>query len=280
MRTISTFVLFASLLLVLFVAGCSDDDSPTGTSASSPSIMVFSAIYLEAGRLVGYMESWDVTSSGKHIDSIHIGPDLKIDDLESWYWAGDDQYWSANLWNYFDSGYTSGDTVTVRLFDAGNMAEVNIKILDRQYDSVVMITVPSGPIALNSTPQFVWRSFDDADFYTVSADHYYEDSSGHSMSVRKSWATTDTTITLPSTLTAHDGDLNFNVMPYRGPRPTGEGVVPANVSTATMRGQIWTYGRGQYRNFSVGAGFSLVNEVGSTLQMQPEDILRDLTNIR
>ncbi len=279
MRKLIALATLTSIVAAAAFTGCSDDDENSPTSSSIAPIMVFSGIYLSNSRLAGYIEMWDVTFSGQHVDSIHVGDNIRSTDVESWYWAADDQYWSVRLWDYYDSSYSSGDTVVVRFFDEGEMSEARIKILSNATDSVTFLVEPAAPLAVGVPVQFAWADFPDADFYTVSVNHYY-DSAGASRSLSRGWATTDTTFTLPAEYTSHDGNVALRVIPYTGPRPTAEGVVPTNVNGSTVRGQIWSYGYSTYRNYTVGTGKKLNTPPSPTPSETPSDILKRLLTTR
>lgn len=101
------------------------------------------------------------------------------------------------------------------------------------------------------------------DYYGVvlTMNHYDATSNGWPY-IRDSlvqWTTTDTVLVIPGSLFSEVGGAYISISGIVGPRPTAEGVVPSNVSTTSMRGQIWGYTQG-WGSFNIGEyhGFSPV----------------------
>lgn len=279
--------MLCSLALVIAIAGCGDDDNPVVTQTlvdtlvdtvtvvqAGPSMMIFSAIYLSDSVLGGYMEIWDHSYSGTHPDSIVVGASV-LEDLERWYWSPDDHYWSASLWDLYDSSFASGDTVTVKLYYNDEMAMVSLEILDREWDSVVMVTEPTSPIMRGDDVELMWNSFDGIDFYGVSVSYEVRDEFDNYTYFYDDWAITDTMITIPGTSLDYEGSMSYQVYPYRGPLPTAEGVVPPNIDTPSMSGHIWTYGDGNYRSVTVSdPPMKTTVDSNREKMSDPDDILR------
>lgn len=255
MKKITILLLILSVMASAFFIGCSDDDdNPLGSSLKP--LLIAGGVYISNGRLSGYLEFWDASSSGKQLDSAKFGDNITMTDFESWYWVGDDNYYGRSLYYYYDSGYVSGDTINIKLYDEGTMAELDLILYDNSFDSVTLVTTPTFPVALNSTNDIAWTSFPMADFYTLSVGHYWYDTEGGYHSKYRSYTTVDTTFTIPDEFTSIDGNMSFQVAPYSGNVPTGAGIIEPNVETSTMAGNIWTYGDWVYRNGQVGAGSS------------------------
>lgn len=255
MRKLTILLMILVLSASVLFVGCSDDDdNPVGSSLKP--LTIFGAVYISSQKLNGYIEFWDISASGKTLDSAKIGDNITITDFESWYWVGDDNYWGSSLSYYYDSSYSSGDTINIKLYDEGTVADVDIVLMDRSTDVVSFVEEPSSPISMNTPFDLTWTSHPLAEFYTVTVSNSWTDINGHYQYNSSQFTTTDTTMTISAEFSAHAGDLSYNVYPYRGNVPTGEGAVAPNVETSTMSGNIWTYGDNEYGSVTVAVPVS------------------------
>lgn len=273
----SLICLFFSTLLL--VAGCSDEKLPLNNSSEFPTFLVLGNVAMNDGYLTGGVAFWDLTATGQNIDSILVGNARTMDEFDDYYYVADDQYWYADFF-YIDSGYSSGDTINIRFFNGADMAELDMPLMEELTDTIYLTSVVPDTIPINSPLEFFWSSLVLADFYSIYFSTSFVDSLGVDQFKNYSFAVIDTSFVIPAKILSNNANYYLYVDPVIGPVPSSEGAVPFNVSSATMRGQIWSISYGLSEFGVVGAGYGGMPPAG--INKQPEAIkrLRNLKNIQ
>ena len=247
--------LYLVLITATLAAGCDVDDSPTAPSASSPSLFVLGSVSASGGSLSGWIEAWDVSQTGNVIDSVRVdGRTFDGENGRWFYWGPEDGYWVMDLRDMVDREFAAGDTVVIELFEAGEVAIVPIGLLNADDDRAEIVSAPVQSVPIGSEPLFTWTAVDAADFYLVETRLRYLDDERIERTIEENLVVTGTSVAVSPALSAHDGQLEFSVTPYRGPMPSEGAGVDSNVRTSDLHGSIWSRGARARGVYVVGSG--------------------------
>jgi hypothetical protein len=205
----------------------------------------------------GYASIWpdfyfwsDITGTGSFdiiIDSVKTGESLCT--IERDYWIVDaDPYYYAWYENVADTiRFESGDIVSFSYYIQGVVSSGSVKLLDYDNDAAFLIESEIPDMVMPGNPiTFVWNSIPNADMYSIWAEYDHPGSVDTSIFFIYNG---DTTYTVPSSQTTHNGLYRFWVIPVNGPLPNA---LNGNITGGIAAGTIYSYANTDYESVNIG----------------------------
>lgn len=137
-------------------------------------------------------------------------------------------------------GIASGDTVEVQVYMPEGICTGDVVVLSYPEDEPQIIgwdlIWPYDTVALNTEMVFDWHPVENSEWYIFAT--YYRFADGDEGRIQNYYVTTDTTFTVPPSMTTMNGYYYIDVVAATGPRPNEIG---GNIRGGYIKGAINSY---------------------------------------
>jgi len=243
---------------MILATACSDDDD-CATCPAGQRTIVFGDVDVYDGELEYWSVMWNTQAMVPDVDSVLVNG-IKCQMQVNYFGEG-----GMALYAGLDEGggmrvaaaELAMDSVEIEFFAPYGSALCVISALDEDVDTAALIeplpVTPWDTVAIDDPIELTWSSADAAEWYMLYY-YYYYDSAGTTVYGNSIYLPvgTDTTYTLPGSLTGYNGRYRFRVYSMTGPRPDQSGNVAGSafggvISSSVSGNAIYVYvGNGMY----------------------------------
>ncbi|MBU0985520.1 MAG: hypothetical protein KKA42_16725 [candidate division Zixibacteria bacterium] len=245
------------LVVALFGTACSDDDDVCPLCPVEQQVMVYGSVRIANGAPAFWAILRTTDATIPDVDSVLVNGQQCV--LEDHYYDLEPMALHARIEETTVRTAAGGlalDSVEIEFYAPDGWASCYVTALDDDLDTAVIVEpLPVSPwdtVAINDPIAVTWNSVDAAEWYMIS--YYYDfDSSGTIVWGRSRYIAsgTDTTYTIPGSMTGFNGRYHIRILTLTGPQPEQEG----NIEGTVFGGQIISSVHGPEISVIVGTGF-------------------------
>lgn len=240
-RCIISIIIIA---MVIFVWGCSDDDSNPIRSSQQVGVLD-GYMFVENNKLSCSGIVYSIDGSPLNIDSMTVdGHQLQLDLRE--------HICIYSVGNSILNSYRSGDSALMEIFTPKGTSSVKVALLEFEVDNpnilIWALEEPYDTVATQSEFTIYWNKNNRANYYRIFYNYYY-DSAGVWSHKDNQVRTTDSSYTFLYNDVSYNGSLSIHVRSVTGPDIEDGG----NIVGDAIKGTVTSFAE-QYLYLYVGSG--------------------------